>query len=98
MDNVPIETPDLLDRLVSAVQDRFTTDRLWLLFVAVAARYPSEDELSDGMRKFELSDNDNAALWLLDTALAGGGTGSATHRDMVLVQDSVLVDVEHSAE
>jgi hypothetical protein len=88
----------LLDQLVSAVHGDLRPDRLWVLFVAVAARYPTGDELSEGMRSFELSDVPEATLWLLDCSLAGASAGSAPGRELLLVDHAVLVEVDHSAQ
>jgi len=91
-------TAELLTQLVDSVLSDLRTDRLWLLFVTIAARYPTQDELADGVREFELSDNDRATLWLLDTAVEGADDGSAPRRMMTFVQDAVLVEVDHSAK
>jgi glycosyltransferase involved in cell wall biosynthesis len=88
---------ELLDRLVTAVHRHLEADRLWVLFVALAARYPTGDEMFDGLRVFELSGITDATLWLLDTALAGAATGSLPGRELVLVRHGVLIDVDHSA-
>jgi glycosyltransferase involved in cell wall biosynthesis len=88
---------ELLDRLVTTVHRDLGADRLWVLFVALAARYPTGDEMSDGLRVFELSGITDATVWLLDTALAGAATGSLPGRDLELVRHGVLIDVDHSA-
>ena len=88
---------ELLDRLVSAVLMDLEADRLWLLFVAVTARYPTPDELQDGLRTFELSGIVDSTLWLLDCGLAGASGGSAPGSAMTLVRRAVLIDVNHSA-
>jgi glycosyltransferase involved in cell wall biosynthesis len=89
---------ELIDRLVSAVRDDLRPERLWLLFVAVTARYPSSDELLEARRVFELVGNIDATLWLLDCALVGASGGSAPDRVLSLVCNSVLVEVDHSAQ
>jgi glycosyltransferase involved in cell wall biosynthesis len=89
---------EILDQLVGAVLDSLRLDHLWLLFVAVAARYPTADELSEGIRSFELSGAFAATLWLLDCSLTGASDGSAPRRELVLVRNKVLVDVDHSAK
>jgi glycosyltransferase involved in cell wall biosynthesis len=88
---------ELLDQLVTAVHRELRADRLWVLFVALASRYPTGDEMSDGLRIFELSGVTDATLWLLDTALAGAATGSLPGRELALVRQGVLIDVDHSA-
>ena len=65
---------------------------------AVSARYPTRDELLDCRRTFELSGPFDATLWLLDTALEGALGSSAPRRDMVLLRDTVLVEVDHTAK
>jgi glycosyltransferase involved in cell wall biosynthesis len=93
----PTGASELLDRLVTAVHRDLRADRLWVLFVALAARYPIGDEMFDGLRIFELSGVTEATLWLLDTALAGASNGSLPGRELELVHQAVLIDVDHSA-
>ncbi len=88
---------ELLDRLVTAVHGELGADRLWLLFVAVTARYPTPDEFHDGIRTFELSGILEATLWLLDCGLSGASSGSSPEREIIVTRDSVLVEVDHSA-
>jgi glycosyltransferase involved in cell wall biosynthesis len=88
---------ELLDRLVTDVHRDLRADRLWVLFVALASRYPTGDEMSDGLRIFELSGVTDATLWLLDSALAGAATGSLPGQEIELVNQAVLIDVDHSA-
>jgi glycosyltransferase involved in cell wall biosynthesis len=89
----------LLEQLVRAVRRDLNADRLWTLFVAVASRYPTRDEISEGIRAFELSgaDDDAALIWLLDTSLEGALDGSSPGREINLVRESVLVDVHFAA-
>ena len=83
---------EMLDAMVGALLEDLRIDHLWLLFVAVSARYPTRDELLDCRRTFELSGPFEATLWLLDTALEGALGRSAPRRDMVLLRDTVLVE------
>ena len=71
---------EMLDAMVEALLEDLRIDHLWLLFVAVSARYPTRDELLDCRRTFELSGPFEATLWLLDTALEGALGSSATRR------------------
>jgi len=89
---------ELIDRLVGAVRDDLRSERLWLLFVGVASRYPTSDELLEAMRVFELVGNIEATLWLLDCALFGATRGSTPDRELSLVCNSILVEVDHSAQ
>jgi glycosyltransferase involved in cell wall biosynthesis len=82
---------------VGAVRESLRPDWLWLLFVAVASRYPTPDEVAEGIRTFELSGPLAATLWLLDNGLAGASGGSAPGRELRLVCHAVLVEVDHSA-
>jgi glycosyltransferase involved in cell wall biosynthesis len=89
---------ELIDQLVCAVREDPRPERLWLLFVGVASRYPTSDELLEARRVFELAGNTDASLWLLDCALIGASGGSAPDRGLSLVCNSVLVEVDHSAQ
>lgn len=89
---------EMLDAMVGSLLEDLRIDHLWLLFVAVSARYPTRDELLDCQRTFELSGPFEATLWLLDCALEGALGGSAPRRDMVLLRDTVVVEVDHSAQ
>jgi glycosyltransferase involved in cell wall biosynthesis len=93
-----LDASELIDHLVGAVRHDLRPERLWLLFVAVAARYPTGDELLEAMRFFELVGNVDATLWLLDCALAGASGGSTPDRGLSLIRNSVLVEVDHSAQ
>ena len=89
---------EMLDAMVGALLEDLRIDHLWLLFVAVSARYPTRDELLDCQRTFEVDGRFEATLWLLDTALEGALGSSAPRRDMVLLRNTVLVEVDHTAK
>jgi glycosyltransferase involved in cell wall biosynthesis len=93
-----IDHCNLLNRLVAAVGDDPDLDRLWLLMVAVAARFPTPDEVKEAQRTFTRSGRIQATIWLLDFALAGAARGSAPAHTMTLIDHGVVVDVNHSAK
>ena len=68
-----------------------------LLFVAVAARFPTPEEMTDGRRTFELSGVTDSILWLLDGSLAGAAVGSTPVREIVLVRHAVFVAMSITA-
>jgi glycosyltransferase involved in cell wall biosynthesis len=86
----------LLDRLVRAVQDDLSPDRLWLLCTATFGGYPTADDVAAGIRFFELAPPIEATLWLLDRA-AGRGLSGWTRAELDVVTDRVVVDVHYSA-
>jgi len=89
---------DLLSRLVATVADDVASERVWLLMVALAARFPTPGEVEEATRTFIGGDTTDAAIFLLDFALAGAARGSAPEATMDLVTNRVLVDVDHSAK
>jgi FkbM family methyltransferase len=70
---------------------------VWLAFVAVHARYPSEDELDRKMEVLELDGPLALARSLFDEAEAVAGMGAGSTASVRIIADGVLVDVTHTA-
>jgi glycosyltransferase involved in cell wall biosynthesis len=95
-----VETADpgtLLDLLVRDVQSELRADRMWLLSVAVATILPSADDVRRGLRALELRPADEAAIWLLDEWARRTGEQGTPRRNMTIVSEQVLVDVDFTA-
>lgn len=87
----------LLDALVHELHTRPDTPGLWLLFTAVAAAFPDDDELLAARRSFEHGTPEQALTDLLEAcwvATRNGGTPDA-HMDVRI--DQVVVDVDFCA-
>ncbi len=87
----------ILDLVVRDVHAKPSTDRIWLLFAAISSSLPTSDEVRSVMRELELSTVEAATLWLLDVCLEAAASGSPK-REMIIISDGVIVDVDHSAQ
>ena len=87
----------VLDLLVRQVHADLTADRVWLLYVAVSSCLPTGDDLLAVRRQFELSTVADSIIWLLDSCMAAA-RGGAPARELRVVTDGVVVDVDHSAQ
>ena len=86
----------LLQRLVESVHRDPTTDRLWLLLVAVTGCFP-DTALFDGARwTFDLEPTRECEVWLL-RATVGAMARTAVERPIEVVVGGVLAIVDHSA-
>jgi glycosyltransferase involved in cell wall biosynthesis len=92
----PEDLGDLLEAAGATLQAHPSPDRVWLLYSAVTAALPTSDSVLDGTRRFELDRPADVMLWLLDEAVRLGERSTAT-RELRMVTDRVLVDVDHSA-
>jgi glycosyltransferase involved in cell wall biosynthesis len=90
------EAGELLDRLVTAVLEVPTEDRVWLLCTAVAGLLPTSDDVVSGVRFFRLASAIEAAKWLLAYALESARTRTA-HAELRVVANSVVIDVDGTA-
>jgi glycosyltransferase involved in cell wall biosynthesis len=88
----------LLDALVRTVQDRRSTDQLWLLLTALCAAYPTREEVNRARRLIELSGPLTAAAGLLRLAFPIARDGGHLRASIEVVERQVVVDVDHSAK
>ncbi len=104
LDDVPAADADaardagtVLTSLVQHVHDSGDTAALWLVWTALAAAYPTEDELVDARRRLQISRVSEAVPFLLEVgfrSLVNAGTPAA---EMDVVVDAVVVDVDFCA-
>lgn len=90
------DSSELLERLVRSVHDDPAPERVWLLYIAVAAALPTIQEVEDGVRLVRLAPSRELTLWLFDRAIDTDVPDQLT-RPMQLLTDRVVVDVDHSA-
>jgi glycosyltransferase involved in cell wall biosynthesis len=88
---------DLLVDLVREVAVDLALDRVWLLWSAVAAAFPTSDEVREAARAIELDSPDAAAVELLRQCFAAGAIGGATDRRIRIATGEVVIDVDFSA-
>lgn len=96
-DNPAREAAVLLERLVSAVHDHPTPDRIWLLLIAVSAAFPAADDVDAARRMFELSSRSDCSLWLLEEGFTLADRHGSPLSTLTVVQDRVVADVDFCA-
>lgn len=96
-ENSPEEVGTLLAQLVAAVRPTGDAASLWLLFSAVAAAYPREEELLDLKRFCQHNSDLETSVYLLEACHASALNGGVPDHDMVIVDDGVIVDVDFCA-
>jgi glycosyltransferase involved in cell wall biosynthesis len=86
-------------RLLRALVDAVTGDdsQLWLLMSCVGAQYPTRTELVAARRALELAEPAMRATVLLEVVLPLAAGNPLIDRDVRIVQDTVLVDVDFCA-
>jgi glycosyltransferase involved in cell wall biosynthesis len=90
---------ELVEDVASAARTRADSDSAWLLFTALAGRYPNPDEVVDLRRRLDLSSSGSeAGSQLLDaTRVAAAGSG-VWNRPIRIVQGAMVVDVNFCAK
>ena len=87
----------MLENLVRAVKTSPSRERIWLLYISVAAALPTAEELDDAVRVVDLNSIDEVVLWLLDRTHSTDVPKDAL-RSLRLINDRVIVDVDHTAQ
>lgn len=87
----------MLECLVRAVRDNPSRERVWLLYISVAAAFPTPDELDDAARVVDLQSVDEILLWLLERTHTTDTPKDAL-TSLRLITDRVIVDVDHTAQ
>lgn len=90
-------TVELLTRLASAVRDRSTADRAWLLFTAVAGAFPHAEDVNDLRRRLDLSPEPALVVAVLGATMDAASQVSRPDRGIELVDSQILVDVNFCA-
>lgn len=91
------EAAVLLDRLVRAVHETPSAERVWLLLVTVSAAFPTSDDVDAARRMFELSRPDDASLWLLEEGFSLAARVGSPLSPMTTVQNRIVADVDFCA-
>jgi glycosyltransferase involved in cell wall biosynthesis len=104
LDDVPPRVADVQDdaaRLTGALLDhaRASGDRsaAWLTLIAVAAAFPTRDEVSDFVRAARTSPSGDVLGWLLDTSFQRAWGSGSPDLEMDVVVGQVVVDVDFCA-
>ena len=92
-----LDTGALLDALVHSVHEELSSDRMWLLWTALASTFPNTDEVLEALRYFELANARESTMWLLTRCLRSARWNGSPALEMRLVENGVVVDVDHSA-
>lgn len=87
----------VLPCLVAAVKDDLTAPNVWLLHTALTASFPTADAIREALRAFELSDADEAELWILDRWLDDAAHEGVVPSEMQVVTGQVVLDVSHTS-
>ncbi|WP_029138217.1 glycosyltransferase [Nakamurella lactea] len=88
----------VLDALIRQLGDQPAADQVWLVLTALAAAYPTRDEVAQARRILKLETTDQAAIELLDLGLALAQDHGEPLSEMEVLTHGVLVDVDHSAK
>jgi glycosyltransferase involved in cell wall biosynthesis len=94
----PDTTGTLLSALVDSVHCQPSASRLWLLYTAVASAFPTEDDVLEGLRFFELSSVSESTIWLLESCYDSSVARGAPELTMEVASGRVVVDVDFSAQ
>ncbi|GHS88189.1 hypothetical protein AGMMS50218_11600 [Actinomycetota bacterium] len=96
-DDPAAESAALLHELVTLARTSGRSDVVWLLLVAVSARFPTDDGVRTARRRLELAEPADGELWLLERGLGTLGPSADPLTEIDLVTGGVLVDVDFSA-
>jgi glycosyltransferase involved in cell wall biosynthesis len=89
---------ELYGRLVEHLHGDQGTDGLWLLMVAMSGALPALEDMEDCLRERDLLGPDDFGRWLLEAAHDASWATGAPELEMDVVTDSVVVDVDFSAQ
>ncbi|WP_051515778.1 glycosyltransferase family 4 protein [Candidatus Blastococcus massiliensis] len=84
--------------LVERVHEDSGTESLWLLLTAVAAAMPDSDEVLAARRARDLHRSGDFGAWLLDATYETAAHRGALAAEMAVVEDTVVVDVDFTAQ
>jgi glycosyltransferase involved in cell wall biosynthesis len=87
----------LLDLLARAVKERPGVSSAWLLFVALTAAFPSPTQVKMVERALSLASPDMAANAVLEAAFDAAARFSDLDREIEIVNEGVVVDVDFCA-
>lgn len=103
-DAVPAPDPDpaadaaaVLDAVVTSLVADPAADLVWLLLTALAAAFPTRDEVQEARRRLELDDPLHASLDLLEAGLERAQLVGEPLAEVDVVIGGVVVDVDHTA-
>jgi len=91
------DTATVLSALAQHLSARPTTDRVWLVLAGLSAAFPTRDEVDRTRRRIELSDPQDAAIVLLEDAMAAVGASGTPLAQVTVAVGRVVVDVDFTA-
>jgi glycosyltransferase involved in cell wall biosynthesis len=97
-DDTAEATSELFGRLTEHVHAQPGTDGLWLLFTAMSGAMPDLDELLDCVRRRDITAAADFGRWLLEITHQAAWAKGAAEFEMDVVADSVVIDVDFSAQ
>lgn len=93
-----VDVANTLEAIVESAVGNPTNDRLWLLLTALCAAYPTRGEVDRTRRLFELHDQREAVISLLDSSLSIASARGEAEAEIDIIVGGVIVDVDHSAK
>lgn len=87
----------LLTALAESMTGNPTNSRVWLLLSGISAAFPSRDDVDEVRRRLELSDPEQAAIFLLEFGLSRIQDSGSPLAEVDVVTGRVLVDVDFTA-
>jgi glycosyltransferase involved in cell wall biosynthesis len=89
---------DLLALLVAQVKRGLRADEAWLVLTAATTVFPPEEVVLGFLRTAELRGVDETTLWLLGRTIRSVRFAGALDRDVVIVCEGVVLDVDFAAK
>lgn len=86
-----------LESMVAALRSRPSVEEVWLVLTAIAAAFPTRDEVDQARRALEFGDSGESAMFLLDSCLDRARTVGSPFSTIDLVVGGVVVEVDQSA-
>jgi len=99
-EQVPAPAEDaarLLTRLAGSLVANPANPRVWLLLSALAAAFPTRDDVDRVRRRLELAKEADAALFLIDSGLAMAKQDGSPLATVQVLTGRVLIDVDFTA-